>query len=295
MNTLNELKQQPLWAFAIEKLGYKPVRGKDSRTWRCLESPKGHKILTKSTPNDLGHYLYKSVDGEGAGSLVDLLINTHGLSIQDVIHGYSSLPPLSTKNPQPPKTRFLSKSEVCAHLSRYSSRTSNNYLTSRGVSKPIQQKFNVRSNGSGAIFPLFELKNKSWSTVCLWERRRCDKFPRLFKGAKGAAVSLMGDKSKYTCAAVFESPIDALSYYQLFSPKNTLLISLCGTPSLAQKQGLYAKIKHFGIKKVQVCFDNDEAGERQHKDLLTYLRSFEAIRLKPQKKDWCEDLNKRFF
>ena len=104
----------------------------------------------------------------------------------------------------------------------------------------------------------------------------------------------MGDKSDYEVVALFESPIDALSYYELFGPTKMLLVSLCGTPSKSQREGLVAKIRHFGLKKVRLCFDADEAGDAQACDLRKSLPlHFEVSRLRPLKKDWNDVLNKK--
>ena len=85
---INELKKIPLAEFCIQKLGYKPSKDKDSRLWRSLLSPTGHKIVAKSTPTPEGHYLFFCANEDIRGSLVDLLISFHDFDIKGILNEF---------------------------------------------------------------------------------------------------------------------------------------------------------------------------------------------------------------
>ena len=100
------------------------------------------------------------------------------------------------------------------------------------------------------------------------------------RGKKGLYV-VQGDPSE---VGVVESPIDALSFRKLgFSGT---VVASCGTP----RAGLGAMLKKVA-RRIVVAFDNDPAGDQMAESLLTQIP--DATRVKPEGKDWNEDLIKR--
>ncbi|ANU28567.1 DUF3991 and TOPRIM domain-containing protein [Planococcus versutus] len=93
--------------------------------------------------------------------------------------------------------------------------------------------------------------------------------------------------------ALFESPIDALSYFELKRPENIRLLSMSGLKDQSTTTGIRDLIKDCkerGAVVEQVIFavDNDAAGEQFVERWSNYLTNFEVD--KPKNKDWNIDL-----
>lgn len=93
--------------------------------------------------------------------------------------------------------------------------------------------------------------------------------------------------------ALFESPIDALSYFELKRPENIRLLSMSGLKDQSATTGIRDLIKDCkkrGAVVEQVIFavDNDAAGEQFVNRWSNYLTNFEVD--KPRNKDWNIDL-----
>lgn len=93
--------------------------------------------------------------------------------------------------------------------------------------------------------------------------------------------------------AIFESPIDALSYFELKRPENIRLLSMSGLKDQTATAGIRDLIKDCkerGAVVEQVIFavDNDAAGQQFVDRWSNYLTNFEVD--KPKNKDWNMDL-----
>ncbi|WP_298830053.1 DUF3991 and TOPRIM domain-containing protein [uncultured Planococcus sp.] len=93
--------------------------------------------------------------------------------------------------------------------------------------------------------------------------------------------------------ALFESPIDALSYFELKRPENIRLLSMSGLKDQSATAGIRDLIKDCkerGAVVEQVIFavDNDAAGEQFVDRWSNYLTTPEVD--KPKNKDWNIDL-----
>lgn len=90
---------------------------------------------------------------------------------------------------------------------------------------------------------------------------------------------------------LFESPIDALSYKEIYNENNGTLISTNGEMMINK---VIKYIKNNNIKKVFTCFDNDEKGNKYHDIIQNDAKNnnifIEIIRKKPFYKDFNEDL-----
>lgn len=95
--------------------------------------------------------------------------------------------------------------------------------------------------------------------------------------------------------ALFESPIDAISYYELYRPTNIRLQSMSGlkdrTASTAIKDLLRdCKAKNIKFEKVILAVDNDKAGKEFTERWEKLLSPIETH--VPKFKDWNMDLQK---
>jgi hypothetical protein len=92
-------------------------------------------------------------------------------------------------------------------------------------------------------------------------------------------------------AAVFESPVDALSHRQLEPRFDGWRLSLGGTALPALTRFLEA---HPEVEKLFVCTDNDEAGNRAADDIEARFSNYRVTRQLPPAghKDWNEAIGK---
>lgn len=96
----------------------------------------------------------------------------------------------------------------------------------------------------------------------------------------------------FTDIYIFESPIDLLSYMSLNPQKNlenNAFLSMGGTSNLALQQFI-DDYKPY-INQINVCFDNDEAGQENAKKIKElYKDKYKVNILKPIYKDYNEQL-----
>ena len=91
---------------------------------------------------------------------------------------------------------------------------------------------------------------------------------------------------------VFEAPIDLLSFISLYPAdwRDSSYVALCGTSEHAMLKMLEL---HPNLKSIALCLDHDEAGIEATGRLSDILRDkgyVTAAVLRPQNKDWNEDL-----
>ncbi|WP_231572576.1 toprim domain-containing protein [Halobacillus sp. BBL2006] len=122
---------------------------------------------------------------------------------------------------------------------------------------------------------------------------------RMFKGIDRNSHGSAGfsvDIGKPNSIYLFESPIDALSYWSIKREKlqNTRLVSMSGL----KRQTMIDEIKRMGkeghkVKQITFCTDNDKAGRefanKYHRLMVTSVPSIDL----PIKKDWSEELEKK--
>ena len=151
----NEFKQFPLAEYCINTLNYKVDKKHDSRIWRALESPDGHKIITRSLPNEQGHYLYKSTTGNHCGSIIDLLQKGHGMSLSEIRESNF----LTSPHISQPSRAFLAspKSQpVRITPTAFLGSPTKNYLTRRGICLSTMELFDIGATTHHVVFSLWE-------------------------------------------------------------------------------------------------------------------------------------------
>ena len=183
------------------------------------------------------------------------------------------------------------------------------YLESRGIRAETYNAdifkdriFNRRSPYyNNTVFPLL---NANSDIVGLDERYTGGKF--LTAGSDKAAGVWMSKppEEKTGNILLFESPIDALSFYQLKEasiPSNALFISFCGSIAEGQLNTVKQIISQEREKSVErndkiniiIGTDNDAAGNRYADKIKAFFaddNSYTFYRAKPANKDFNEDL-----
>jgi 5S rRNA maturation endonuclease (ribonuclease M5) len=118
-------------------------------------------------------------------------------------------------------------------------------------------------------------------------------FKQLMPNSKGDAGFKL-DVGKPDKIAFFESPIDALSYFDLKRPQNIRLQSLSGL----KVQTMLTSLREFAVDtknqsdvKVILAVDNDKAGQEFIEKWKPYMDSNDSWEIdKSKNKDWNDDL-----
>ena len=98
--------------------------------------------------------------------------------------------------------------------------------------------------------------------------------------------------NNYTKMYLFESPIDILSFNELFPEEKGFMVSINSSLIVNKIPILIDKYK-YDLKKIYCCFDNDEKGNMYYKKVLKYTeihKGINCIRIKSNLKDFNEDL-----
>jgi Toprim domain-containing protein/uncharacterized protein DUF3991 len=110
-------------------------------------------------------------------------------------------------------------------------------------------------------------------------------------GDKLSAWFVVGDLTKADRIVAVESPVDALSYYNLFGCRgNSLAVVSCAGATVPRDLMFYA---HGGRKAFVVALDNDPAGQRGREKARNETVDWVGFKLSlecPKRKDWNDDL-----
>ena len=306
----DEVKRLPLPEVCLTQLGYTPNKAHDSLIWRSLVSPKGDKIIARSIPNENGHYLFKSVDCDFGGSLIDLLLKLHNYTLKQILYefgtpNFTSLrertyPPhlvLADKRMDIDNTAAVKR--ICKEFFGQRISVSNNYFTRRGVPEQVIKSYGLKATYHSTIFPLYSLVNNQWrlQTAIKYFMSDSGERTRLFLNGflRKGSFSLLKPVGSKICdfgSVVFcESPIDALAFASLHSSL-PLAISFCGKMTKDFSDHCLSLLRALRIKEVVLAFDNDEAGVAIGKKLCALLGStFSVYIAYPPAKDWQEVLD----
>ena len=110
-------------------------------------------------------------------------------------------------------------------------------------------------------------------------------------GDKLSAWFAVGELTKADRIVAVESPIDALSYYNLFGRRaNSLAVVSCAGATVPRDLMVYARD---GRKAFVVALDNDPAGQRGREKARNETVDWVGFKLSlecPKRKDWNDDL-----
>jgi len=290
---LETLKTTPIVQICLNKLGYEVDKKHDSKSWRALISQTGERIITKSCPNSNGHYLFKSTSNDVSGTVIDLLLKVEQKTWREINAIFSNdLDYQKNFNvaQKPSKAPvFLTPKAILAKM-WLKHRKNENYLLSRGITQKTIANFNVSADKNTVFFPLVAVQgNKLSLKSAIKYSNFGGQKSQKFISTRGGSFSLLVPKNnpsvsllkKGDCPKIpqkllfFESPIDALSYFQLFLGEletcNFLLLSTCGSPSASFFENFSNTLTFFKAKSVCFEFDNDKYGELLSKKLLALL------------------------
>ena len=279
--------------------GYQYISQKSSQNSAVLAHENGDKIIV-ATDTD-GHGIYFSIiDDRDNGTIIDFVQNRRNIGLSEVrqeLKNWHQLPKtqpakfIPRDKPQPISRDRL---KIIKAASNFKVVQSHPYLEKRGIKQSTLEcdRFTgtvAIDNRGNAIFPHYDQDGITGFTA------KNDNYTGFSKG--GTKALWRSNKSESDRRLVIvESAIDAMSYHQLFTEKNThtRYISTGGTISDKQLELIktaMADITRIG-DEIVIATDNDRAGNKLLQTLSQEAPSQSQIsRDVPSKgKDWNEIL-----
>ena len=294
-------------------MGYILDKEKSSKTWAVMEK-EGDKILIKNSPNQNGHWMYKSlVDEQEKGTIVDFM-QKRGFSYQSIC-GLSSRH-LDDRVVKDQKTLSVEIEDVFSqrHIAqdafdRIVEHKKGNYLACRGIDESTYGCYSGVKVGNQAVFALYrDIDSNGQGTICSTISYQFDgkgsmsddgffNSTKYFQKGLPRGLSVLVESGlPVKHIVVSESPIDALSYKQIHKHSEcTMYVSTCGSLSEGVKKELLNVLSNASEngQSVTLAFDSDKAGRKMDKEvrelahacLVNYRSSIPS-----QFKDWNEEL-----
>ncbi|MEL4898038.1 DUF3991 and toprim domain-containing protein, partial [Crocosphaera sp. Alani8] len=279
--------------------GYSIDKKKSSVNCLVLKDNQGDKILVGVNQSD-GHYFYSSVNNDrDSGSIIDFIQNRRTLNLGEVRKelrpwiNEPSNPPYSPKQPTPKLTPSSpDRHKIITQFEGFQAIVTHPYLTRRGISQQTSNdpRFQGRiytDSHNNVIFPHADREG-----VCGYEMRN-QQFKSFSKGGIKGLWASNGSPDD-TTLVICESPLDCLSYHQLFPDDTTRYFATGGTLSDKQKtllKGVFEKFHNKG-GHIMIATDKDEAGQELEQELRNIAPETAQInRIVPRHhKDWNETL-----
>ena len=265
--------QIDLVAFASEVYDFRVNKTKSSRRQKVLEHES--EIIIVSRDNEQGHHWYFNPnDPLDKGTVVDFSLWRNQGDWQAVIvelQAFSGQAPYSPEEKQTITQTSSSWKGVDTSIRPLCDR---GYLHYRGITdetlndplfagRIFNQTYTTPEGRtfSNTVFPLYyeneirglEIKNEGYTTQAPGSEKS--------RACWHSAISDFGFRiSEFVLT---ESPIDALSYHQLFPPekgRNRLYMSMSGNMAPGQRQMLESFIQTYKPLQLILALDNDEAG-----------------------------------
>ena len=283
--------------------GYSIDKKKSSVNCLVLKDNRGDKILVGLNQAD-GHYFYSSVnDDRDSGSIIDFIQNRRNINLGEVRKelrpwiNEPSNPPYSPQQATPKLTPSTpDRHKIITQFEGFNVIVTHPYLTQRGISQQTTNdpRFQGRiytDSRNNVIFPHLDREG-----VCGYELRN-QEFKSFSKGGIKGLWASNGSPDD-TTLVICESPLDCLSYHQLFPDDTTRYFATGGTLSDKQKtilKGVFEKFHNKG-GHIMIATDNDEAGKQIEQELRNLAPSKAQInRIVPRHhKDWNEALMAEF-
>ena len=227
-----------------------------------------------------GNKYWHASTGKG-GNAIDFLVEVEKMSFLEAVEellkfSAGVFQEEKKKEPEPAKTDSLplkanKNNRVIAYL------TQTRKIPAPLVFKCIKKKILYQDFKNNAVFPCWPFGAIIEGTLSQVR----------FKQRIGSGIWILPGTE--TNVVIVESPIDALSLKTL-RPEIGTITALGGTGS---ESVLFSFLSDLKPKKVYLALDNDAAGQEANLRLSEKI-SFQTEILKPEKKDWNEDLIARF-
>ncbi len=276
--------------------GYELDQKKSSANCIVLKDNRGDKLLVGLDKTD-NHYFYYSLKNEiDKGSIIDFIQKRKNLNLGEVRKelrpwlNNNYLPTYKPTNKQSIKLTPTSKDryQIVAQFESFATINNHPYLNQRGISQDTLDEPRFKGTiyldrRNNAVFPHFDRDG-----LCGYELRNQNFKGFSSGGTKGLWVS--NSSSNDEKLVVCESPLDCLSYHQLFPDEQTRYFATSGTLSEKQKDLLRTAFENIGQKKGEIIIatDRDVGGKEIAQKLKEITpKTAQIFRHVPKyQKDW---------
>jgi len=275
--------------------GFEMVKKKSSKNTKVLDNGIDKIIVSKNISNK--HYIFFSVEDGKGGSVIDFYkkyINDKKQFWQIIkdLKKYMKVGEIKYKLEATEKDEIETKKEI---LRLRPIEKANRFLKERKIEDKTVKAFypyvveDYRKNTSFILQSFNKIEEKLKIEDIGIDKRNTDY--KNVTGEKGLwGKNIEKEKDFY----IFESPLDAMAFYQLYKKKGNY-ISTGGNLSEKEIKSLKSLYKHIKPHNVNICYDNDTGG----KILADRLKSVFSLSdnperviniIKPKNKDFNEDL-----
>lgn len=280
--------------------GYQLDQNKSSTNCIVLKDNQGDKILVGLDKTD-NHYFYYSLTTEtDKGSIIDFIQKRKNLNLGEVRkelrpwinNNYSPTYKSTNKSSIKLTPTSKEKSKIIAQFESFKTINNHPYLNQRGISQntinnPRFKETIYQDNRQNVIFP-----HQDREGTCGYEIRNQNFKGFSSGGTKGLWVSKSGQNDKKL--VICESPLDCLSYHQLFPDDHTRYFATSGTLSEKQKDLLRTAFEKLDQKggEIIIATDRDVGGKEIAQELTEIApKRAQILRHVPKyQKDWNEVL-----
>ena len=307
LRRIKEKQTQELETFKIQinlveyaqAQGYEIDKKKTSVNCVVLKDNHGDKILVGLDKGN-NHYFYSSVnDDKDNGSIIDFIQNKRDLNLGKVRKelrpwiNQTYSPTYAPKKPTPKLTPTTQdRHKILTQFERFQVIVTHPYLSRRGISQqttndPRFQGTIYTDSRNNVIFPHYDREG-----VCGYDIRN-QQFKSFSKGGTKGLWSSQASPDDMKLV-ICESPLDCLSYHQLFPNENTRYFATGGTLSEKQKNFIKRAFKNFQDRggEIIVATDKDKGGQEIAQELKNIApKNAQFSRVVPRHhKDWNETL-----
>ena len=278
----------------LESEGFAKDRRKSTRRWPVLENAEGRKLIVGHNQNTHEYFYFNPEDSRDKGTIVDYVVGklhtdtstkegwqqVHeyiGRYTGDLSHVLNN-GSANTVESQPAKE--ATRSKAMSHFFRLDPFTNTDYLMeTRGltvdtlghrafIGKIFNKTFVSNKTGETVINTVFPMESEQGTTAILLKNNSPT---GLVNGhtwgerLESIWVSNMPKDHQPKEMLICESPIDALSYHQLYPPRepyDRLYVATGGQPSSLQPLTVQRLINRVKPEQVILAHDNDNSGIR---------------------------------
>ncbi len=305
---LDQFKTQINLVDYAQNNGYQLDKKKSSTNCIVLFDNQGDKILIGLNKTD-NHYFYYSLTNEtDKGSIIDFVQKRKNLNLGEVRkelrlwinNSHSTKYKVNSKvnNKVTNKSEIKltpidrNKYQIIAQIESFQTINNHSYLNQRGINQntldnPRFKETIYQDKRNNVIFPHSDREG-----ICGYSIRNQNFKGFSTGGTKGLWTSKSGSKDNKL--VICESPIDCLSYHQLFPDDHTRYFSTSGTLSEKQKDLLRTAFEKIDQKggSIIIATDKDVGGEEISQELTKIApKTAQISRHVPKyQKDWNEAL-----
>ena len=267
----------------VQNNGYQLDKKKSSNNCIVLKDNQGDKILVGLDKTD-NHYFYYSLTNEtDKGSIIDFVQKRKNLNLGEVrkelrlwinnshLTKYKVNSKVNNKVTNKSEIKLTpidrNKYQIIAQIESFQTINNHSYLNQRGINQntldnPRFKETIYQDKRNNVIFPHSDREG-----ICGYSIRNQNFKGFSTGGTKGLWTSKSGSKDNKL--VICESPIDCLSYHQLFPDDHTRYFSTSGTLSEKQKDLLRTAFEKIDQKggSIIIATDKDVGGEEISQEL----------------------------